>query len=38
MALADRGLVELATAEYRLADANKALHDLNAEKFMDELS
>nr|WP_245475018.1 NAD(P)-dependent alcohol dehydrogenase [Bradyrhizobium sp. Leo121] len=32
MALADRGLVELATAEYRLADANKALHDLNAGK------
>ena len=29
MALADRGLVELATAEYRLADADKALHDLN---------
>jgi NAD+-dependent secondary alcohol dehydrogenase Adh1 len=32
MALADRGLVELATAEYRLADANRALHDLNAGK------
>jgi len=32
MALADRGLVELATAEYRLADANKALHDLNGGK------
>lgn len=29
MALADRGLVELATAEYRLSDADKALHDLN---------
>lgn len=29
MALADRGLVELATAEYRLADANKALQDLH---------
>jgi NAD+-dependent secondary alcohol dehydrogenase Adh1 len=32
MALADRGLVKLATAEYRLADANKALHDLHAGK------
>ncbi|RTL92210.1 NAD(P)-dependent alcohol dehydrogenase [Ancylobacter aquaticus] len=32
MALADRGLVELATAEYKLADANRALHDLNAGK------
>jgi len=32
MALADRGLVELATAEYRLADADRALHDLNAGK------
>lgn len=30
MALADRGLVELATVEYKLADANRALHDLNA--------
>ncbi|MGO4338612.1 NAD(P)-dependent alcohol dehydrogenase [Labrys sp. KB_33_2] len=30
MALADRGLVELTTVEYRLADANKALQDLNA--------
>jgi NAD+-dependent secondary alcohol dehydrogenase Adh1 len=29
MALADRGLVHLATREYRLADANKALHDLH---------
>ncbi|HEY9212614.1 MAG TPA: NAD(P)-dependent alcohol dehydrogenase [Ancylobacter sp.] len=29
MALADRGLVELATAEYKLADANQALHDLH---------
>lgn len=29
MALADRGLVNLATAEYRLADANKALQDLH---------
>ncbi|MDN5926059.1 MAG: NAD(P)-dependent alcohol dehydrogenase [Hyphomicrobiales bacterium] len=29
MALADRGLVELTTAEYRLADANKALKDLH---------
>ena len=29
MALADRGLVELATAEYKLADANRALHDLH---------
>jgi NAD+-dependent secondary alcohol dehydrogenase Adh1 len=28
MALADRGLVKLATREYRLADANRALHDL----------
>ncbi|WP_425105074.1 NAD(P)-dependent alcohol dehydrogenase [Ancylobacter sp.] len=32
MALADRGLVELATSEYKLADANLALHDLNAGK------
>ena len=30
MALADRGLVNLATVEYSLADANKALQDLNA--------
>lgn len=30
MALADRGLVHLATAEYRLSEANKALHDLHA--------
>ncbi len=29
MALADRGLVNLATREYRLADANVALHDLH---------
>jgi len=29
MALADRGLVHLATREYRLADANAALHDLH---------
>jgi NAD+-dependent secondary alcohol dehydrogenase Adh1 len=29
MALADRGRVNLHTAEYRLEDANKALHDLN---------
>jgi NAD+-dependent secondary alcohol dehydrogenase Adh1 len=28
MALADRGLVKLATREYRLSDANAALHDL----------
>jgi NAD+-dependent secondary alcohol dehydrogenase Adh1 len=28
MALADRGLVKLATREYRLSDANRALHDL----------
>ncbi|HJU27623.1 MAG TPA: NAD(P)-dependent alcohol dehydrogenase [Candidatus Binataceae bacterium] len=28
MALADRGKVKLATKEYRLADANAALHDL----------
>src|SRR5262249_6939391 len=28
MALADRGQVKLATREYRLADANSALHDL----------
>ncbi|MDQ0391920.1 NAD(P)-dependent alcohol dehydrogenase [Labrys monachus] len=32
MALADRGLVNLATVEYSLADANKALQDLNAGK------
>ncbi|MBT4428850.1 MAG: NAD(P)-dependent alcohol dehydrogenase, partial [Rhodospirillaceae bacterium] len=30
MALADRGLVNLATKEYSLADANQALHDLHA--------
>jgi NAD+-dependent secondary alcohol dehydrogenase Adh1 len=30
MALADRGLVQLATREYRLAAANDALHDLHA--------
>jgi NAD+-dependent secondary alcohol dehydrogenase Adh1 len=29
MALADRGLVNLATKEYKLADANQALHDLH---------
>jgi NAD+-dependent secondary alcohol dehydrogenase Adh1 len=29
MALADRGLVHLATREYRLKDANQALHDLH---------
>lgn len=29
MALADRGLVELHTQDYRLADANRALQDLN---------
>ena len=28
MALADRGLVNLATSEYRLEQANAALHDL----------
>jgi len=32
MALADRGLVELATRDYRLADANQALQDLNQGK------
>lgn len=32
MALADRGLVHLSTVEYRLADANQALKDLNAGK------
>lgn len=32
MALADQGKVELATAEYRLADANKALLDLHRGK------
>ncbi len=30
MALADRGLVNLATKQYTLADANQALHDLHA--------
>lgn len=30
MALADRGLVDLTMVEYRLADANQALHDLHA--------
>ncbi len=29
MALADRGLVKLATREYKLSEANQALHDLN---------
>jgi NAD+-dependent secondary alcohol dehydrogenase Adh1 len=29
MALADRGLVNLATREYKLAQANAALHDLH---------
>jgi NAD+-dependent secondary alcohol dehydrogenase Adh1 len=29
MALADRGLVHLSTREYRLRDANRALHDLH---------
>jgi NAD+-dependent secondary alcohol dehydrogenase Adh1 len=29
MALADRGLIELATAEYKLGAANDALHDLH---------
>ena len=29
MALADRGLVELATREYKLSEANQALHDLH---------
>ncbi len=29
MALADRGLVKLATREYRLSEANSALHDLD---------
>lgn len=29
MALADRGLVKLATREYKLKDANQALHDLH---------
>jgi NAD+-dependent secondary alcohol dehydrogenase Adh1 len=28
MALADRGLVKLTTREYRLTEANSALHDL----------
>jgi NAD+-dependent secondary alcohol dehydrogenase Adh1 len=32
MALADRGLVNLATRQYRLSDANAALHDLHAGK------
>jgi NAD+-dependent secondary alcohol dehydrogenase Adh1 len=32
MALADRGKVTLATKEYRLSDANSALHDLVAGK------
>lgn len=32
MALADRGLVNLTTVEYSLADANQALQDLNAGK------
>ena len=32
MALADRGLVELAVQEYRLDDANRALRDLNEGK------
>ncbi len=32
MALADRGIVKLATREYRLTQANQALHDLHAGK------
>jgi NAD+-dependent secondary alcohol dehydrogenase Adh1 len=32
MALADRGLVKLATREYRLSEADAALHDLHAGK------
>lgn len=32
MALADRGLVDLTTVEYSLADANRALHDLHEGK------
>jgi len=32
MALADRGLVKLATREYPLSEANQALHDLHAGK------
>lgn len=32
MALADRGLVHLTTQEYKLSDANRALHDLRAGK------
>ena len=32
MALADRGLVELAIQEYQLSDANLALKDLNSGK------
>jgi NAD+-dependent secondary alcohol dehydrogenase Adh1 len=32
MDLADRGLVDLATQEYRLDDANRALQDLKAGK------
>jgi NAD+-dependent secondary alcohol dehydrogenase Adh1 len=32
MALADRGLVKLATREYRLSEANSALHDLRSGK------
>jgi NAD+-dependent secondary alcohol dehydrogenase Adh1 len=30
MELADRGLVNLSTKEYRLSEANQALTDLNA--------
>ena len=32
MDLADRGRVHLATKEYKLSEANKALHDLNEGK------
>lgn len=32
MALADRGIVKLSTHEYRLSEANQALHDLHAGK------
>ena len=32
VALADRGLVNLSTKEYRLSEANQALTDLNAGK------
>ena len=37
MELADRGKVKLSMQEYKLDDANKALHDLNVVRLREEL-